>query len=173
MSVRSLILGGVEVPLLAALEIRQAYEPLQATNRRRMADGSAKQRTRWSGKRRTTLSGRGVIPLGLDALDYSQPLTLSCIEGVGICSASPNIVLPAARRADAGSEPFGRARIGHEWHATPVNMVGHTAELTPVAGAIQYQAVYFPELLVFADPPQESKGGRGPDFSWQLTAEEV
>ena len=52
-------------------------------------------------------------------------------------------------------------------------MAGDVANITPVAGATQYQVVYFPEISVFADPPVEDKAERGPSYGWTLIGEEI
>lgn len=172
-TVRQLIVGGVTVPVYAMIEISQRYEDISATYRSRVRSGSAKHRTIFSGKIRTVVAGSGLIPAGLQTVDYTTSFTLSCIKHRGILSASPNIALPTTRRSDAGSEPYGRALAGDTWIETPAVMVGDTAQLTPVSGATQYQAIYFPEITVFADPPTEDKPQHGPTFGWSLIAEEV
>lgn len=178
MSIRHLIVGGVIVPLHASLELSQRYEKLQSVYRPRTRSGSRKSRKLWGTKLRTVITGSGSIPAGIGEdglIDYDNPFTLSCVEHRAVTSigAVTSIVLPAARRSDSGSEPYGRALVGDHWIATPVVMAGDTANLTPVANAVQYQAVYFPELVVSGDPPEESKPERGPNFAWTLTLEEV
>lgn len=177
MAKRNLIIGGITVPLHAVLEgIQQTYDPLQARSRGRLADGSLQQRTTWSGKVATSIRGRGVIPAGLQGLDYTQPLVISCVAHRAITSAGRVITLPAARRSDAGSLPYGRAEVMRgntpQWVDTGIDVVDDVATLTEVPGAVRYQAVYFPEITVFADPPAESKDGHGTVFGWQITAEE-
>lgn len=138
-----------------------------------MRSGGNRQRTTWTGKLRTSISGNGVIPPGISGIDETQSITLACVEPRSIVSTSENIAIPAARRADAGSEPYGRALTGDTWVDTPVNMNGNTAELTPVSGATQYQVVWFPLLTVFFDPIVEDKPSHGPTYGWAITAEEV
>lgn len=173
-AVRQLIVDGVAVPVYAMTGISQRYEPVHATYRARMVDGSGKQRTLWSGKLRTVITGQGLIPAGLSAIDFTASFTLSCVAHRAINSASRVITLPAARRSDSGSTPYGRAAVGDTWVDAPVaSLVGDTLTLTEISGATQYQAVYFPELTVFADPPTEDHPEHGPSFSWSLTAEEL
>lgn len=179
MSVRSLLINGLAIPLHAALDITQSYTPLQASSRTRTRDGSLKPRTVWRGKVSTTISASGTIPPGLQGLDFGQPITLGCIEHDAITVDAPTtaVALPSKRRTDAGSTPYGRALLMMgsvpNWVSTPVSMAGDTANITPVASAVQYQVVWFPELVVWADPPTQTKEGHGPGFRWQLTAEEM
>jgi len=173
MSVRQLKINGVAVPVYAMLNISQQYTPLQAVYRARTAGGSLVQRTLWDSKLRTVVTGSGVIPPGISDIDYSSSFTLSCVAPRSLVSASANITIPAARRTDAGSTPYGRALTGDTWESTPVTMNGNVAELTPVSGATQYQVVYFPELTVIADPATEDHPSHGPVYGWTLTAEEV
>lgn len=177
MSLRTLILGGVAVPLHSTLELDQRYTVQQAVDRRRTANGDLHQRTTWTGKLATTINASGPIPPGLQALDYTGTLLLSCMQHRAITSASNVITLPAARRTDAGSLPYARAQVMRgdvpEWVSTGLAIVSNVATLTPVAGATAYQVLYFPEITVYADPPTETRQARGGAFGWQLVAEEV
>ena len=177
--VRQLIIDGVTVPVYAMTEISQTYSKQRASYRSRMRNGDLKQRVIWplsGAKLTTTISGNGIIPPGIgeDGLvDYDGSIVISCVGHRGITSASNVITLPAARRSDAGSEPYGRALTPGGWRETPLALVGDTATLTAVSGAPQYQAVYFPELTCFADPPSEEHPQHGPVFRWTLIAEEI
>jgi len=172
LSIKALIIGGLEVPLLAALELQQDYEPIRATFRHRMGDGSLRQQTAWGGKIKTTISGRGHIPAGLQGLDYEQPLVLACVASRAITGMTNQLTLPAARRTDAPL--LGRALlVDGRWQSTPVALVGDLATLDLVTGALQYQVLYLPEISVYAAPPHESKPRRGNDYAWTLTAEEI
>ena len=75
---KSFELGGIVVPLRAALAYDQQIEPIGASSVRRFVDGSAVKQTVWGGKLRISLSGDGWAPLGLHDLDYTAPLTLKC-----------------------------------------------------------------------------------------------
>lgn len=172
MSVRQLVIDGVTVPVWASTKLDQSYERVQAVTRRRTADGSLVQRSLWTGKLKTVLSGGGLAPSGLQAIDTSAAFDLWCIKPIAINSASNVIDIPAARRSDSGSEPFGFAVVGNAMVATPVAMSVDQATLTTVAGATAYQVRYFPVLSVMADPVQEDLS-RGFGFGWKLEAEEV
>lgn len=174
MSVRQLIVDGVAVPVYASVQISQIYEVLRGTTPKRMRDGSLRWRTVWSGKLRTTISGSGVIPAGFSGIDFDDSFTLSCIAHRAVNSAGTTITIPATRRTDAGSTPYGRALVGGKWVPTTVTgIVSNVATLAAVTGATQYQCVYFPEIVVFADPPTETKPEHGPSFGWSLVAEEI
>lgn len=176
MGLHLLIIDGVTVPLYASTEISQRYAPLEASSITRMASGTARKQTLagWVGKVTTEIFGNGLIPsmLGEDAIDYSVPLTVSCIAHRSIVSASSSIAISSKRRTDAGNVPYGRALVGDRWVNTPCSMVGDVATLTPVSGATQYQAVWFPELTMFLTPPREGHPQHGPNFDWIITGEE-
>ena len=137
-----------------------------------MGDGGIEKQTLAGtiGKLKTTISGSGTIPVGLQGVTFTGPLVLKCHQHRAITSASRIITLPPTRRSDAGSVPYGRAYVGHEWVATGIGIVGDTATLVEVTGATQYQAVYFPEITVIVEGggPRESRG-RGNQSSWFMT----
>lgn len=176
----SLILGTVRIPLEAALGLTQRYEPLGGVARLRLMSGAAVQQVHWR-RWRTTIEGDGWWPPGLDGLDYDAPLTLACIQQRTLQSASNIIVLPAARRADAPYTPVGHAivpgagtvALGGDLVPTALALVGDTATLTTVTGAVAYQVTYWPQLTVFADPPAAQLDAAGAAHRWSLVAEEV
>lgn len=179
MSVRQLIIDGVTIPVYSSVELEQRYGKRRAAYRATMRSGVLKQRRIWpqtGAFLTTTISGRGLIPAGIGedgSIDYDNPIVISCVAPRSILSASNTIVLPAARRTDSGSLPYGRALVNDRWQNTPVSIITNTATLTAVAGASQYQCVYFPEITCFADPPSEDHPQRGPSYNWALTAEEI
>jgi len=168
---RTLIIGGIEIPMRASHVLSQSYTPVQATNRLRMANGALKQQTSWSNKLSTEISGDGVFPVGLQGLDYSQSIIIKSVAERTISSPSNVIDVPSARRADYGVE--GRAFVGINPVKTPVVMNGNEATLTMVAGATLYQAIYWPELVCFCDPQSETRGVRSADYGWSITGEEI
>lgn len=173
-------LGGVVVPIESALDFSQTYEPLGGVARLRMMSGALVQQVGWR-KLRTTLSGAGWWPSGLEGLDYDSALSLLCAAPRAILSASNVIALPAARRTDAGYTPIGHARLsggatavgGGELVPTPLTIAADVATLTAVAGATGYQVAYWPVLSVLADPPTMEADLPGAAHRWTLTAEEV
>lgn len=169
---RAFELGGVIVPMIAALDLQQQVTVTGGASVRRMMNGAAIKQTQWQ-KLAVTLSGNGWCPLGLDALDYTGPLTLKCGLPRAIRSQSTSIALPVARRTDAGYEPFARAHIadGREVE-TAVSIATHVATVTAVPGAVSYAVWYFPQLTVIASPPDESFDQGGAECSWSISAEE-
>lgn len=171
-----LIIGGVPVPLLASLSLSQEYENLTATMQYRMGDGSFESQAAWSGNRklRTSISGRGSIPLGLAGLNLPQKgLIVSCIKRRAITSLSRVITLPIARRSDPGAEPIGFALNDDRWQRVSVSVVGDIATLDEGSNAKQYQVEYYPEITAFVESPVERKDDRGNVYSWSFSAEEI
>jgi hypothetical protein len=150
---RLLKIGAITVPAMAGLEVTEVADPVASRARYRMADGKLKTREAWSGAWRVLIELRGLIPPGLTALDWPAGVQVAFTGERAITSASNVITLPSNRRADAGSEPAGRAQVGDQWVCTPVALVGDVATLTPVTGATAYQAVWFPLLTVYSDGP--------------------
>ena len=172
MSVRKLIIDGITIPTWASLTIKQSYESIQGVSRDRTADGTLRQREIWAGKIRTIITGGGNAPSGIQEIDTSGSYTIHCIKPLSINSASNVINIPASRRSDAGSHPFGFAIIGDEMIETAVSMAVNEATLTAVAGADGYQVRWFPVITVMSDPVQEDLA-RGSGFGWMIEAEEV
>lgn len=173
-------LGGLRVPVESIGSFAQSYEPLGGVARLRLMSGAAVQQVHWR-KTRTVLSGEGWWPLGLDGLDYDNTLTLKCAAARAIVSASNIIVLPAARRTDAGYTPAGHAVVpgggtrvgGGDLVPTALALAGDTATLTVVAGASAYHVAWWPQLTVYADPPTVEQDVAGAAVRWTLTAEEA
>ena len=70
-------LGGIVVPIHAALDLQQRIEPIGGSTPLRLGLGALVKQTTW-GKRRVTLSASGWCPPGLDSLAWDTPLTLKC-----------------------------------------------------------------------------------------------
>jgi len=168
---KTLVVGGIEIPLNASHTLGQTYAPIQSVARRRMMDGSLIQQTAWSGKLSTNINGVGVMPAGLQMIDFSSTVTIKCVAERVVSSASNVIDIPSARRTDYA--PEGRALLDGVWQSTPVVMATDQATLTVVVGATQYQAIYWPELICYCDPPTETRGARNADYGWSFSAEEA
>jgi len=168
---KTLVIGGIEIPLQSSHTLGQTYNPVQAVARLRMMDGSLVQQTSWAGKLATSISGVGIMPAGLQMLDFSSTITIKCVAERVVSSASNVIIIPAARRTDYA--PEGRALVDGVWQSTAVSMSTDEATLTIVAGATQYQAIYWPELICYCDPPSETRGARNADYGWTFTGEQA
>jgi len=171
----TLKIGAVALPLLAALDIDQAYEPIGGEAILRTLSGTGIRQMTWQRSRITT-SGSGWLPAGLDTLDTSAQMVLACVipRGVPAVFATRQATLPAARRSDAGHLPWGIAIMPDGAAvATAAVLAGNVATLTAVAGAVAYQAMYLPQLTVWAMRPTDG-GNRGDtSYRWQIVCEEV
>jgi hypothetical protein len=165
-------LGGVSIPIQAGLEFSQTYEPIGGSVLHRMQSGRAVKQTHYK-KFRTSLSGQGWVPAGLDGLEYSEPLILKCAAPRSVSSESYEILIPSTRRNDPTFEPKGYALVKGHLIETNIIMQEDTAILDPVRYALSYQVHYYPEILVFAESPQVQSHITGAEFSWSLTCEEV
>lgn len=165
-------LGGVVVPVTAALDLQQQISVIGGASVLRMMNGAARKQTNWQ-KLAVALSGSGWAPLGLQSLDYSGPLTLKCGLPRAVRSQSTSIALPVGRRTDSGYTPFARAHMadGREVD-TPVSIAAHTATVTAVSGAISYAVWYWPQITVLASPPEETFDQASGECSWSISAEE-
>jgi len=172
-------LGSVIVPVASAYELSQTYEPLGGFSTIRMLNGAALKQQNWE-KIGTTITGRGVIPSGLEGLDYSLSQLMKCAADRAVTSTATVIVIPAERRTDPGFEHTGWAYTDPEgkgrglWQSTPIiSTIVDTVTLTPVVGASNYQVRYFPEFTVFAEKPSQNVDVHPHDQSWSLEAEQI
>lgn len=158
-------LGGIPIPPEAGSPEHQE-DPLQGSSLLRMADGAGVKITHWSGKASGQLAGSGLAPVGLDGLDYSQPLELRLIQPRSIAQPSASFVLLAPCRPDR--EPWGLALVDGRWRPVPATRTDLNVELTPYAGATLYMVQWMPAFNVFADPPQRTMGSsHGWTLNWQ------
>lgn len=165
-------LGGVTIPLIAGLEFSQTYENIGGSVLQRMQSGRAIKQTHYS-KLRTSLSGQGWVPAGLDGLAYSEPMILKCAAPRSISSENSEIAIPSCRRTDQGFEPKGYALVRGHLIETGLIMKEEIAILDPVRYALAYQVHYYPEILVFTESLQVQSNITGAEFSWSLICEEV
>lgn len=173
---RHLMIDGIAVPLRAGLQMRQIWQHEEAMTDERMADGSLRWQVFGAPKLQATFSASGIIPAPFDDPEWlrSAPRLVSCIRprGVYATGAAPTVTIPAARRSDAGSEPYARAFIGEQVIRTPVAMAGNDATPTPVPGATRYQVLYFPEFSAHVRLQQIEVDPAGL-AAWRLVAREV
>lgn len=172
-------LGTVIVPIQSAFTLSQTYEPLGGFTTIRMLNGAALKQQNWE-KIGTSIQGQGIIPSGLEGLDYSVSQLMKCAAPRAVTSIATVIVIPAERRTDIGFVPTGFAYVDPEgknrglWQETPIiSIIVDTVTLTPVVGALNYQVRYFPEFLVFAEKPNQNIDVHPSDQNWTLEAEQV
>lgn len=164
-------IGTFELPVYAAFDASQRYEPLGGEGILRSVSGRGILQRTWQ-KTRVVTSGGGWVPSGLQSLDFDASHAVACIvpETIPADPATRQATLPTTRRADAGHVPYGLAQLanGHTLEAA-VTLVGNVATVAAVAGAVAYQVGYYPLLNCWLRRPQRS----GPEPRWELIAEEV
>lgn len=170
MNAHNLIIGGVVVSYEASHELSQTYETLGGRSLRRMLSGAGHLQTHWA-KKRTTISGSGRLPAGLDGLDYTASMSLSCAAPLSIWSATTSATLPAARRADFA--PRGFAIVNGHQVPTPISIATNAVTFTAVSGASGYVVSYYPTLTIYAEPPRLNFDARDVVIGWEIVAEEV
>lgn len=152
---------------------QQSYEVYGGRAQLRFADGSGITQQAWT-RLRTTISGSGWAPAPILALCRSaNTAELGCIEPLSVHGVSNIITLPTARRSGGIYAPTGWAVVDGRLTSTPLSLVGDTATLTQVPGAVAYEAHYYPLLTVMAIACQNQLDGNGAVYGWSLTAEEV
>jgi hypothetical protein len=140
---RSLKIAGIEVSLIAALDLQQSIEPISGSTLRRMASGAGFKMGHWR-KYRISLSGSGWVPAPLNAINYDAPFEIE-------------LPFPVAF-AVGESLPAGWSQRSAPWGE-------HT--VTDQAGvSVRY---IYPKLTVFSDGPLQSHDGNP---SWEMTLEQ-
>jgi len=170
----SLKIGSLEIPDRSALDLDQTYEPLGGESILRTMSGVGIKQVTWS-RLRTTISGSGWSPPGLEGIDTTTQQAVAClIPRALIADAGRQATLPTARRGDEGAEPWAWAiRPDGSVVNTGVSISGDLATADAVTGAIGYQILYYPLLTCWISRPTES-GVRGDaTYRWEITCEEV
>lgn len=176
MTIRNLIIGGIQIPLRALTDgFAQDYEEIAGIGRLRLASGTLIPQRAWpaSGyKLRTVISAAGRLPAPLDALDRAAAHEISCARFRMVGGQSNILTLPAGRRLDAGYAPQAFALLDGELVATGHTLVGHTAFVAAVSGAQHYQVRYWPRFTGLITHRAGGEPWRAAG-SWTLTVEEV
>jgi len=166
-----LMIDGVRLPLAVAGVVSQTYEDFGGFGVLRLGLGAAVHQEVWR-KTRTTLSASGLIPPGLDAVDWTVSHALGCVAPRSVQSAGRSITLPAARRSDAAPYGFAVDEIGL-LRPVAVSVAGDVATLSEFAAAVSYQVLYYPLLTVRAPAgPRVQYDAAGAAASWEIVFEE-
>ncbi len=171
----SLLIGSLSIPLLAALDIDQQYQPIGGETILRAVSGRGIKQMTYQ-RLRITTSGTGWLHPGLHSLDFTAQHVLSCVVPRSLPAdfSTRQATLPAARRADSGFTPFGTALLpGGRAVSTPASMAGNVATCDAVSGALAYQVNYYPAPTVWLMRPNESGNQADASYRWELIAEEV
>lgn len=162
----SITLGGVEIsPHAGAPE--SSEETIGGANLLRMSDGTGVPMTYWI-KMAGSISGQGLMPPGLDGLDYSQPLELRTIQVNSAQGTGLVYTLPSTPRPDKA--PWALALVEKRWRATPCSTVDGVVTVTAVAAAEAYQVWWMPVYSVYAQRPPKQQGNA---HSWSIAWEEI
>ena len=168
-------IGAFVLPMVAGFDLDQQYSPQGGESLLRTVSGRGIKQTTYN-KLRITTSGTGWIPSGLETIDYKEQHLVRCVvpRAVPAVMATRQATLPAARRSDSGFTPFGFAlKADGSVVNTPATLAGHVATLAAVAGAIAYQAAYYPEFTAWINRPTSSGNLSDATYRWELIAEEV
>jgi hypothetical protein len=174
-SFRILKIGNLSIPVRSAIDAEQTYSAIGGETILRTISGAGIRQETWK-RIRTTISGGGWVPPGLDAIDTTSPLFIACIAPRAVVAdANLQAVLPAARRSDAGHEPWAFALMPNgELSASALVASGANAfTAAAVSRAVGYLVNYYPLLQCWVNRPTQSFAVSGANYSWELIAEEV
>lgn len=179
----------VTIPVHGATDLSQTYTDLRAQTLYRYADGGAAVRRQWSGKIRTEITGRGLVPPGLaQVCSATGTVVVSCAALRSVRSASSTISIPSARRTDLTiTSKSGTTLTGRSWYArtwdgdvyatasgTTTSGAPNTIVITLASGEAHgsYEVVYAPKLTGYAELTTDSFT-QNDGWSWSLTVEEA
>lgn len=144
MATRSLKIAGIEISIIASLDLQQRIEPISGAEMRRMASGAGFKMGHWR-KYRISLSGAGWAPASLNGINYDAPFEIE-------------LPFPVAF-AVGESLPSGWAQRSAPW--------GERTVIDQSGVSVRY---VYPKLTVFSDGPQQSHDGNP---SWEMTLEQA
>lgn len=170
---KTFILAGLSLPFQSHLDLSQDYEEEMDRRITRHADATARQTLNWRGKIKTRLTGSGWYPPGFDALNYDVALEMHCIAAKSVISAGTVIAIPAARRSDAGFEPFAKAVVAGATVDADMTLAGDTATVDDVTDAQFYAVYYYPRINVFTALPELRFDAMAEKYTWTLEAREA
>jgi hypothetical protein len=194
---RSLIVAGtasgapsVTIPVHGSTELTQTYTDLRAQTLYRYLNGGAAVRRSWSGKVRTEVQGRGLVPAGLSAVcSATGAVVISCVGHRSVRSSGNVITIPAARRSDltittkAGTTATGKSWYARTWDGdiyatatgTTASGTGHNVvTITLATGETHagYEVIYLPKIVGYAELSAEGYQ-QNDGFNWSLVVEEA
>jgi hypothetical protein len=170
MAMPNLIIGGVTIPRLAALELTQEYGETASRAQHRMGDGSLVVQENWA-RLTTRISGSGWIPAAFGSIDWSADIVIKCIAPEAVQGATTSLTVPAARRDDVS--PWAVAIVDGREVKTSISMAGNVATLGAVSGASLYIVRYYPMFTARAVIPPRQLNTSGASYGWTLEAEET
>ncbi|CDF82653.1 hypothetical protein PKB_1288 [Pseudomonas knackmussii B13] len=166
----TVMLGGVPLVIHAGPPT-QRYSPLGGPEVIRLSQGAGVVMTHWA-RTAISLSGQGLMPLGLQGLDYRNPLELRCTQPRSVQGADPVLQLQGQVRPDF--PPWADALVDGLWWRRPVTLIGQQATVEPADGASLYRVSWMPVFMVSSKGPEESMDGEaGGAYSWTLECEEL
>lgn len=166
MSYPQITLGGIAIGLEAGPS-EQSVERIGGSVLVRMSDGAGVKMTHW-GRVSGAVRGSGLLPAGLDGLDYSQPLELLLTKPRSLVGAGASFTLDAECRPDR--EPWAQAMVDNRWRPTGCVRTGLVVDVTPVSGAARYMVMWMPRYQVFASEPVT---GMGASHDWSFSWEQI
>jgi len=167
----TLKINDVIIPFHAADDLAQSHTQEKGGRFRRMMSGRGTLQTHWS-KYDIQLSGSGTVPAALSSIDFNGPVLLHWVAPLSLSTQTTTATIPMPFRLDFA--PWCLAFNGLEKNETPVNMVGQTANITPVPNAQYYVVNYLPIMTVILPVGAEQNNAvYQAEHGWSLNLKEV
>lgn len=159
-----IMLGGVPLVWHAGAPELDDDE-IDASTLLRMSDGAGVNMHRW-GKATGSISGQGLMPPGLDGLNFKQPMELRTTQVANIVGPGRVHAPTSTPRPDVA--PWAYALVDGQWARTPCVYAGGVITIEEREGAELYQACWMPVYSVFAKrPPKSQSTSHGWSIPWE------
>lgn len=145
----TLKIGAIEIADESGLDIKQSYKRISPKAMLRVKSGLGIMQTRAWQKLGGTISGNCWAPPAIDSLADGTVYNISCVASLSEYGASTSITLPHSFRTDGDYYPQAAALVAGEITPTTISIAGQVCTLGSVAGATQYQVVYYPVIPAF------------------------
>lgn len=139
---------------------------LDASTLLRMSDGRGVNMHRYQ-KATGSIAGQGLMPPGLDGLDFTRPLELRTTQVSNVVGEGRIYTPKSTPRPDV--PPWAFALLDGQWIKTPCTFSAGVITIAERPGAELYQACWMPVYSVFAKRPPKSQSTV---HSWSIPWEE-
>lgn len=136
-----------------------------------LSGGTPVRMRHWSKELITVSSAGAWMATGLDALNWDAEHVLLCPKPKRMATMGQLLDLTLTSDPRPDVPVVAHALVGRHWQPAAVIVAGRQVTITPVPGADQYSAAWYPMFNVLCTQPDEATASSG--VSWQIICREV